>query len=174
MFVFWVVAKGGWTIIIEEDKLNTVMSLVLVVFGKKPKTRFCKNNKQINTRPCRLSDRYNISDSNALRNLLVLMQISTSVLPTLTAVTSMQCVAIRLDRTHARVKQDLPAMEKLAPVSCCGNVKIDFQNDVNVILCRSICYIRSVHGKISRKKEREKKKRKKDGHDINDKKFQFK
>ena len=99
--------------------------------GKKPKTRFCKNNKQMNTRPYR----YNISYSNALRNLLVLMQISTSVLPTLTAVTSMRCVAIRLDRTHARVKQDLQAMEKLALVSCCGNVKNDFQNDVHVILC---------------------------------------
>ena len=138
------------------------MSLVHVVFGKKPKTRFCKNNKQINTRPCRLSDRYNISDSNALRNLLVLMQISTSVLPTLTAVTSMQCVAIRLDRTHAPVKQDLLAMEKLAPVSCCGNVKNDFQNDVNVILCLSICYIRSVHEKMSRKKKGKKKEKKMD------------
>ena len=159
MFVFWVVAKGGSTVIIKEDKLNTVMSLVHVVFGKKPKTRFCKNNKQINTRPCRLSDRYNISDSNALRNLLVLMQISTSVLPTLTAVTSMRCVAIRLDRTHARVKQDLQAMEKLAPVSCCGNVKIDFQNDVNVILCPSICSIRSVHEKNVKKKEKEKEKK---------------
>ena len=62
------------------------------------------------------------------------MQTSTSVLPTLTAVTSMLCAAIRLDRTHARVKQDLQAMEKLALVSCCGNVKNDFQNDINVIL----------------------------------------
>ena len=166
MFVFWVVAKGGSTVIIKEDKLNTVMSLVHVVFGKKPKTKFRKNNKQMNTRPYR----YTISDSNTLRNLLVLMQISTSVLPTLTAVTSMRFVAIRLDRTHARVKQDLQAMEKLAPVSCCGNVKIDFQNDVKVILCPSICYIRSVH----EKKCQEKRKRKKDGHDINDIKFQFK
>ena len=152
MFVFWVVAKGGSTVIIKEDKLNTVMPLVHVVFGKKPKNKFCKNNKQMNTR----TYRYNISDSNALRNLLVLMQISTSVLPTLTAVTSMRCVAIRLDRTHARVKQDLQAMEKLAPVSCCGNVKIGFQNDVNVILCPSICYIRSVHENV-KKKEKEKK-----------------
>ena len=103
------------------------------------------------------------------RNLLVLMQTSTSVLPTLTAVTSMRCVAIRQDRTYARVKRDLQAMEKLASVSCCGNVKIDFPDDVNVILCPSICYIRSVHEKMSRKK-----KRKKDGHDINDIKFQFK
>ena len=155
MFVFWVVAKGGSTVIIKEDKLNTVMSLVHVVFGKKSKTKFCKNNKQMNTRPYR----YNISDSNALRNLRVLTQISTSVLPTLTAVTSMRCVAIRLDRTHARVKQDLQAMEKLAPVSCCGNVKIDFQNDVNVIICPSICSIRSVHEKMSRKKKMKKKKR---------------
>ena len=129
-----------------------------------------QTNKQINTRPYRLSDRYDISDSNALSNLLVLMQISTSVLPTLTAVTSMRCVAIRLDRTHARVKQDLQAIEKLAPVSCCGKVKNDFQNYVNVILCPSICYIRSVHEKMSRKK----KKKKTDGHNINDIKFQFK
>ena len=48
MFVFWVVAKGGSTVIIKEDKLNTVMSLVHVVFGEKFKTRFCKNNKQMN------------------------------------------------------------------------------------------------------------------------------
>ena len=122
MFVFWVVAKGGSTVIIKEDKLNTVMSLVHVVFGKEPKTRFCKNNNQMNTRPYS----YNISDSNALRNLLVLMQISTSVLPTLTVVTSMRCVAIRQDRTNAHVKQDLQAMEKLAPVSCCGNVNLTF------------------------------------------------
>ena len=51
------------------------------------------------------------------------MQISTSVLPTLTAVTLMQYVAIRLDRTHAHVKQDSQAMEKRALVSCCGVVK---------------------------------------------------
>ena len=77
------------------------------------------------------------------------MQISTSVLPTLIAVTSMRCVAMRLqDRTHARVKQDLQAMEKHAPVSCCGNVKNYFQNDLNVILCLSICYIRSVQEKM--------------------------
>ena len=123
MFVFWVVAKGGSTVIIKEDKLNTVMSLVHVVFGKEPKTRFCKSNNQMNTRPYS----YNISDSNALRNLLVLMQISTSVLPTLTVVTSMRCVAIRQDRTNAHVKQDLQAMEKLAPVSCCGNVNLTFR-----------------------------------------------
>ena len=53
----------------------------------------------------------------------------------------MPCAAIRLDRTHARVKQDLQAMGKLAPVSCGGKVKNDFQNDVNVILCPSICYM---------------------------------
>ena len=123
MFVFWVVAKGGSTVIIKEDKLNTVMSLVHVVFGKEPNTRFCKNNNQMNTRPYS----YNISVSNALRNLLVLMQISTSVLPTLTVVTSMRCVAIRQDRTNAHVKQDLQAMEKLAPVSCCGNVNLTFR-----------------------------------------------
>ena len=142
----------GSTVIIKEDKLNTVIPLVHVVFGKKLKNRFCTKNKQMNTRPFR----YNISDSNALSNLLVLMQISTSVLPTLTAVTSIRCVAIRLDRTHAGVKQDLLAMEKLASVSCCGNVKNDFQNDVNAILCPSICYSRSVHEKMSRKKKKKK------------------
>ena len=42
------------------------------------------------------------------------MQISTSVLPTLTAVTLMRFVAILLDRTHAHVKQDSQAMEKHA------------------------------------------------------------
>ena len=124
-FASGVDAKGGSTVIIKEDMLNTVMSLVHVVFGKKPKTKFCKNNKQMNTRPYR----YNISDSNSFCNLLVPMQISTSVLQTLTAVTSMRCVAILLDRTHGRVKQDSQAMEKPAPVSCCGNVKNDFQNE---------------------------------------------
>ena len=48
------------------------------------------------------------------------MQISTSVLPTLTAVTLMRFAAILLDRTHAHVKQDSQAMEKHALVSCCG------------------------------------------------------
>ena len=51
------------------------------------------------------------------------MQISTSVLPTLTAVTLMRFVAILLDRTHAHVKQDSQAMEKHALVSCCCVVK---------------------------------------------------
>ena len=51
------------------------------------------------------------------------MQISTSVLPTLTAVTLMRFAAILLDRTHALVKQDSQAMEKHALVSCCGIVK---------------------------------------------------
>ena len=165
------VAKEGSTVIIKEDKFNTVMSFLHVLLAKSLKPDFVKKrNKQMNTRPYR----YNISYSNALSNLLVLMQISTSVLPTLTAVTSMRCVAIRLDRTHARVKQDLQAMEKIAPVSCCGNDKNDFQNDVNVILCPSICYIRSVHEKMSREKKKEKEKEKKDGHDINNIKFQFK
>ena len=45
------------------------------------------------------------------------MQISTSVLPTLTAVTLMRFAAILLDRTHAHVKQDSQAMEKHALVS---------------------------------------------------------
>ena len=51
------------------------------------------------------------------------MQISTSVLPTRTAVTLMRYVAILLDRTHAHVKQDSQAMEKHALVSCCCVVK---------------------------------------------------
>ena len=46
------------------------------------------------------------------------MQISTSVLPTLTAVTLMRFAAILLDRTHAHVKQDSQATEKHALVSC--------------------------------------------------------
>ena len=51
------------------------------------------------------------------------MQISTSVLPTLTAVTLMRFAAILLDRTHAHVKQDSQAMEKHALVSCCDVCK---------------------------------------------------
>ena len=99
------------------------------------------------------------------------MQISTSVLPTLTAVTSIRFVAIRLDRTHARVKQDLQAMEKPAPVSCCGNVKNDFQNDVNVILYLSFRYIRSLWKNVKTKtkqNKKQRKQRKKDGHNTND------
>ena len=46
------------------------------------------------------------------------MQTSTSVLPALTAVTSMYCVAILWERTHARVKQVIQAMEEHALVSC--------------------------------------------------------
>ena len=69
------------------------------------------------------------------------MQISTSVLPTLTAVTLMRFVAILLDRTHAHVKQDSQAMEKHALVSCCGVVKKSFQNDVRAC----VFYIRSLH-----------------------------
>ena len=57
------------------------------------------------------------------------MQISTSVLPTLTVVTLMRCVAMPLDRTHAPVKQDSQAMKKHALVSGCGVVKKRFQND---------------------------------------------
>ena len=45
------------------------------------------------------------------------MQISTSVLQTLTAVTLMPYVAIRLDRTHAHVKQDSQEMDSHALVS---------------------------------------------------------
>jgi len=51
------------------------------------------------------------------------MQISTSVLPTLTAVTLMRFAAILLDRTHAHVKEDSQAMEKHALVNCFGVVK---------------------------------------------------
>ena len=54
------------------------------------------------------------------------MQISTSVLSTLTAVTLMRIAAILLDRTHAHVKQDSQAMEKHALVSCCGVAKKRF------------------------------------------------
>ena len=45
------------------------------------------------------------------------MQISTSVPQTLTAVTLMQYAAIRLDRTHAHVKQDSLEMDSHALVS---------------------------------------------------------
>ena len=45
------------------------------------------------------------------------MQISMNVLPTLTAVTSMQCVAILQVLTYAPVKQDSQAMEGDALVS---------------------------------------------------------
>ena len=71
------------------------------------------------------------------------MQISTSVLPTLTAVTLMRFAAILLDRTHAHVKQDSQAMEKHALVSCCCVVKKKkrFQNDVRAC----IFYIGSLH-----------------------------
>ena len=51
------------------------------------------------------------------------MQISTSVLPTLTAVTLMRFAVILLDLTHAHVKQDSQAMEKHALVSGCRVVK---------------------------------------------------
>ena len=51
------------------------------------------------------------------------MQISTSVLPTLTAVALMRFAVILLDLTHARVRQDSQAMEKHALVNCCGVVK---------------------------------------------------
>lgn len=124
--------------------------------------------KQINTRPYR-QDVYqmdiilviltlcaNYSFSCRYRRVFYLW-VRREKWPTLIAVTSMRCVAIRLDRTHARVKQDLQAMAKHAPVSCYGNVKNYFQNDLNVILCPSICYIRSVQEKMSRKKKKKKK-----------------
>ena len=62
------------------------------------------------------------------------MQISTSVLPTLTAVTLMRFVAILLDRTHAHVRQDSQAMEKHALVSCCGVAKNASPNDVRACM----------------------------------------
>ena len=45
------------------------------------------------------------------------LQISTSALPTLTAVTLMPCVVILLDLTHAHVKQDSQEMDSHALVS---------------------------------------------------------
>ena len=62
------------------------------------------------------------------------MQISTSVLPTRTAVTLMRFVVILLDRTHAHVRQDSQAMEKHALVSCCGVAKKRFPNDVRACI----------------------------------------
>ena len=44
-------------------------------------------------------------------------QISTSALPTLTAVTLMRCVVILLDLTHAHVQQDSQGMDSHALVS---------------------------------------------------------
>ena len=64
------------------------------------------------------------------------MQISTSVLSTLTAVTSMRFAAILLDRTHAHVKQDSQALEKHALVSCCGVVK-----NVSKTMCVPVFFV---------------------------------
>ena len=64
------------------------------------------------------------------------MQISTSVLPTFTAVTLMRFAAILLDRTHAHVKQDSEAMEKHALVSCCGVVK-----NVSKTMCVPVFFV---------------------------------
>ena len=64
------------------------------------------------------------------------MQISTSVLPTFTAVTLMRFAAILLDRTHAHVKQDSQAMEKHALVSCCGVVK-----NVSKTICVPVFFV---------------------------------
>ena len=64
------------------------------------------------------------------------MQISTSVLPTLTAVTLMQFAAILLDRTHAHVKQDSQAMEKHALVSWCGVVE-----NVSKTMCVPVFFV---------------------------------
>ena len=62
------------------------------------------------------------------------MQISTSVLPTLTAVVLMRFAVILLDLTHAHVKQDSQAMEKHALVSCCGVVKHACEHDVRACI----------------------------------------
>ena len=65
------------------------------------------------------------------------MQISTSVLSTLTAVTLIRFAAILLDRTHAHVKQDSQAMEKHhALVSCCGVVK-----NVSKTMCVPVFFV---------------------------------
>ena len=64
------------------------------------------------------------------------MQISTSVLSTLTPVTLMRFAAILLDRTHAHVKQDSQAMEKHALVSCCGVVK-----NVSKTMCVPVFFV---------------------------------
>ena len=64
------------------------------------------------------------------------MQISTSVLPTLTAVTLMRFAVILLDLTHAHVKQDSQAMEKHALVSCCGVVK-----NVSKTMCVPVFFV---------------------------------
>ena len=64
------------------------------------------------------------------------MQMSTSVLSTLTAVTLMRFAAILLDRTHAHVKQDSQAMEKHALVSCCGVVK-----NVSKTMCVPVFFV---------------------------------
>ena len=64
------------------------------------------------------------------------MQISTSVLPTFTAVTLMRFAAILLDRTHAHVNQDSQAMEKHALVSCCGVVK-----NVSKTMCVPVFFV---------------------------------
>ena len=64
------------------------------------------------------------------------MQISTSVLSTLTAVTLMRFAAILLDRTHAHVKQDSEAMEKHVLVSCCGVVK-----NVSKTMCVPVFFV---------------------------------
>ena len=64
------------------------------------------------------------------------MQISTSVLPTLTAVALMRFAVILLDLTHAHVKQDSQAMEKHALVSCCGVVK-----NVSKTMCVPVFFV---------------------------------
>ena len=47
MFASGVDAKGGSTVIIKEDKLSTVMSLVHVVLAKSLKPDFAKNKPVI-------------------------------------------------------------------------------------------------------------------------------
>ena len=69
------------------------------------------------------------------------MQISTSVLPTLTAVALMRFAVILLDLTYAHVRQDSQAMEKHALVSCCGVAK----NASQTMFVPVFFYIRSLH-----------------------------
>ena len=75
------------------------------------------------------------------------MQISTNVLPTLTAVTLMRFVAILLDRTHAHVNQDSQAMEKHALVSCSGVVKL-----ASKTMCLAVFSIFDLYNRTWRKR----------------------